>query len=147
MRKSAETVGFLTDRTDGQVKAPAAASPSFAAGALPQVFDDLVKRGLRVIHLVQRVQELLQRPPGLVPVRFRFLQCAASVGVVLDGDADGPGRGALPGKGLERFQGGPVRQGKSQRDAGSVCHNEISWLLRRGQNDSISLAQYGDPGG
>ena len=74
------------------------------------------------------------------------LQCAAGVGVVLDGDADGPGRGALPGKGLERRQGGPVRRGEAQRDAGSVCHNGISWLLRRGQNDSISLTRYCGPG-
>jgi hypothetical protein len=45
-------------------------------------------------------------------------------------------------KGLERFQSGPVRRGEAQRDAGSVCHNGISWLLRRGQNDSISLTRY-----
>ena len=62
-----------------------------------------------------------------------------------DGDADGPGRGAHLGKGLERFQGGPVRGGKAQRDAGSVCHNGMYWLLRRGQNDSIALAQYCGP--
>ena len=31
--------------------------------ALAQALDDLVQRGLCVIHLVQRVQELLQRPP------------------------------------------------------------------------------------
>ena len=124
------------------VKAPAAASPSFAAGVLPQALDDLVQRGLRVFHLVQRVQDLLQRPPGLVPVRFRVLQSAAGVGVVLNGDSNRPGRGTLVGKGLERLQVGPVRRGESQRDAGSVCHNGISWLVRRGQNDSISLARY-----
>ena len=81
---------------------PAAASPSFAAGALPQVFDELVKRRLCVVHLVQRVQDLLQRPPSLVPVRFRVLQCATGVGVVLDGDADGPGRGAFRSSGVRR---------------------------------------------
>ena len=38
-----ETVGYLTDRTDRLVvKAPAAASPSFVAGVLPQALDDLV---------------------------------------------------------------------------------------------------------
>ena len=77
-----------------------------------------------------------------VPVRFRVLQCAAGVGVVLNGDSNRPGRGTLVGKGLERLQVGPVRRGESQRDAGSVCHNGISWLVRRGQNDSISLARY-----
>ena len=41
-------------------------------------------------------------------------------GVAFNGDVNRPGRGALPGKGLERLQGGPVRGSESQRDAGCV---------------------------
>ena len=38
--------------------------------ALAQALDDLVLRGLCIIHLIQRVQELLQRPPGLSAIIF-----------------------------------------------------------------------------
>ena len=86
---------------------------------MPQALNNLVQRRVRVIHRVQRVQELLQRAPGLL--RFRVLQWTAGVGVVFDGDTDGLDRGALPGKGLECLQGGPIRRGESQRDAGSVA--------------------------
>ena len=54
---------------------------------------------------------LLQRPPGLVPVLFRFVQCAAGVEVMFNGNSNRPGRGAHLSKGLECLQGGPVRRG------------------------------------
>ena len=93
MWKSAETVGFLTDRPG----------------------------------------RLCQGAAGLVPVRFRFLQCAAGVGVAFNGDVDRPGRGALPGKGLERLQGGPGRH------PGIICYHLWAAVWPGLQNNAIII--------
>ena len=85
----------------------------FATGILPQVLDDLVQRGLHSVRLVQRVQELAQRIPGLVALNDGAQQGVVRIGVLVHSDTNGPGRGALAGKGLQCLQGGTVFRGES----------------------------------